>query len=149
MLVSGVGLLGEGRVPGRLQLVGELGAALGDDLAAHEDVHLVRSQLGQQPVVVRDGEHAEAGLAVGRLGGRFDAARAGAQGVDVETGVELVEDGDPRPEHGELHRLVALALAAREVDVDRTMQEPLLEPDAAGLLEQEVVEPFDAPAARR
>ena len=50
-------------------------------------------------------------------------------------------------EHGELHRLVALALAAREVDVERTVQQTLLEPDAAGLLEQQVVEPVDAPAA--
>ena len=61
----------------------------------HEDVHAVGAQLVQQAVVVGDGQHAEAVLVRRRL----DAAGAGAQGVDVEAGVELVEDGDRGCEH--------------------------------------------------
>ena len=137
-------VLGERRVARRLQLVGDLRTAGRHDLAAHQDVHTVGTQLGEQPVVVGDGQHAEPGVvAVDRLRGRLDAAGAGAQGVDVEAGVELVEDRDLRRQHGELQRLVALLLAAREVDVERPVEQALLEADALGLGEQRVVEPVD------
>ena len=76
-----------------------------------------------------DGEHAEAGL----LGGRLDAAGAGPQGVDVEAGVELVEHGERRAQHAELQGLVALLLAAGQVDVHGPVEEPVVEADALGL----------------
>ena len=47
----------------------------------------------------------------------LDAAGNDAQSVDVETGVGLVEDGDPRLEHRHLQDLDALLLAAREAVV--------------------------------
>ena len=62
---------------------------------------------------MRDREHAEAGLA----GHRLDAAGDVAQRVDVEAGVDLVEDRELRLEHRELQRLGALLLAARELVV--------------------------------
>ena len=85
----------------------------------------------EQPAVVRDREHAE--RVVGVVREILDPPRAVAQRVDVEAGVELVEDRDLRLEHGELQRLVALLLATRQVDVERAVQEPLLEADALGL----------------
>src|SRR4051794_12304772 len=47
-------VLGERRVAGSLQLVGDLGAARSHDLAAHEDVDAVGAQLGEQAVVMGD-----------------------------------------------------------------------------------------------
>ena len=76
-----------------------------------------------------DGQHPETPLA-GRL---LDPAADDPQRVDVEPGVELVEDGDGGLEHAQLQRLVALLLAARQVDVERAVQEPLVEADALGL----------------
>ena len=55
-----------------------------------EHVHHVGPQLGQQAVVVRDGEHAEV-LLVRR---RLDPTGDGAQRVDVEARVDLVEHRD-------------------------------------------------------
>ena len=43
---------------------------------------------------------------------RVDAVGDGAQRVDVEAGVGLVEDRDLRPQHRELEDLHALLLAA-------------------------------------
>ena len=57
----------------------------------------------------------------------------GAQRVDVEAGVELVEDRDGGLEHAELERLVALLLAAGQVDVHGAVEEPVVEADAPGL----------------
>ena len=62
-------------------------------------------------------------------GGRLHPAGHGPQGVDVQAGVDLVEDGEPGPQHSQLDRLVALALAAGEVDVERAGQEPGVEAD--------------------
>ena len=72
---------------------------------------------------------------------RLDPAGAGAQRVDVEAGVELVEDGDARLEHRELQRLVALLLAARQVDVERPVEEALVEADARRLGDAARLEP--------
>ena len=76
-----------------------------------------------------DGQHAQVLL----VGHGLDAPAAGPQGVDVETRVELVEDGEAGGEHGELEGLVALLLATREIDVERPGQELLAEADAIGL----------------
>ena len=113
----------EGGVPVGLQTVGELGPAGGDDAALDEDVHGVGMELGEQAAVVRDRQHAEPVAVVVGLRERLDALGAGAQSVDVEPGVELVEDGDPRPQDGELQRLVALLLAAGQVDVERPVEQ--------------------------
>ncbi len=43
-------------------------------------------------------------------------------------------------QHGELQRLVALLLAAGQVDVERPVQEPLVEADPIGLGAQQFVE---------
>ena len=53
----------------------------------------------------------------------------GAQGVDVEARVDLVEHGEAGTQHAQLQRLVALALAAGQVDVERPVEEPLVEAD--------------------
>ena len=83
------------------------------DHALGEHVHLVGAQLVEQPAVVGDGEHAEPVSSVAA-----SMRRDSAQGVDVEARVELVEDGDRGLEHAELQGLVALLLAAGEVDVE-------------------------------
>ena len=49
---------------------------------------------------------------------RLDPFGAGPQGIDIEAGIEFVEDRDARPQHGELQRFVALLLAAGQVDVE-------------------------------
>ena len=113
----------------RLELGRKAVVACLHDSSLNEDVHLVRVQLVEQPHVVGDREHAEVLL----LGGRLDPSRGSAEGVDVESGVELVEDRDRWLEDGELDGLVALLLAAGQVDVQRTDQETLVEPDALGL----------------
>ena len=94
-----------------------------------------------------DGQHAERSASPSVVAHRLDAPGAVAQGVDVEAGVELVEDGDPRAQHGELQRLVALLLAAGQVDVERPVEEALVEADPAGLGAQQRVEPVGRPAA--
>ena len=102
-----------------LELLGELRAALLDDLAGHEDVHEVRLDVAQDPRVV--GDQQQAGLA-----GRADPVDALAdhpQRVDVEAGVGLVEDRDLRLEQLELHDLVPLLLAAGEALVDVALGE--------------------------
>ena len=53
----------------------------------------------------------------------LDAVGDDAQRVDVEAGVGLVEDGDPRLEHRHLEDLDALLLAAREAVVDVARRE--------------------------
>ncbi len=90
----------------------------------------VGAQLGQQPGVVGDGQDPHGGLG----GGRLHPAGHGPQGVHVQTGVDLVENGELGCEHCHLHRLVALALAAGEVHVEGSVYDGLVEADAARLL---------------
>ena len=87
----------------------ELGPALGDDPATHEDVDVVGLDVAQDALVVRDQERAHVGADERVHAGRDDPER-----VDVETGVGLVEDRDLRLEHRELEHLDPLALAPRE-----------------------------------
>ena len=75
------------------------------------------------------------------------ATRAVAQRVDVETGVELVEDRDLRLQDRHLQRLVALLLATRQIDIERTIEELLVEIDAGRLGAQGAVEPRDVGVA--
>jgi hypothetical protein len=60
---------------------------------------------------------------------RLDTTRAIAQRIDVETGVELVEDDDLRFEHCYLQCLVALLFAAGEVDVEGSFEKCGVEAD--------------------
>ena len=91
---------------------------------------MVRTELLEQPAVVGDREHAERFAALTCfVAQRLDPPGAVAQRVDVEPRVELVEDRDPRREHRQLQRLVALLLTARQVDVQRAVQELLVEVD--------------------
>ena len=53
----------------------------------------------------------------------FDSTGHGLHGVDVETRVDLVEDRKLGLEYPELHCFVALLLAARQVDIERTGNE--------------------------
>ena len=110
-------------------------------LPAHEDVHDVGAQLAQQAGVVGDHQDAEPGPIGRGLGLGLDASGAGPQRVEVEPGVELVEDGDAGFEHGQLQRLVALLLATGQVDVERPVQQGLVEADPVGLLEQSCLQP--------
>ena len=97
----------------------------------------------EQPVVVRDGDHAQTGLG----GGGLHPAGAVPQGIDVEAGIEFVEDGEARLEHGELESLVALLLAAGQIDVHRTFEEPLVKADPTGLGAHERIQTFHRSAA--
>ena len=54
-----------------------------------------------------------------------DAARHGAQRVDVEPAVGLVEDREARLQHRHLEDLVALFLAAGKPDIDGALQQVL------------------------
>ena len=54
---------------------------------------------------------------------RLIASLTYLDGVDVELGVGLVEDGDLGPEHGHLEDLDPLFLAAREALVDVAREE--------------------------
>ena len=91
-----------------------LGAALGDEVAADHDVRAVDVDALEDARVVRDDEkRPSALLAVGR-----DAARDHGQGVDVQAGVRLVEDGELGLQEQQLQHLHLLLLAAREAHVE-------------------------------
>ena len=78
---------------------------------------------------MRDGEHPEVVL----IGGLLDAAGHRHQCVYVEARVDLIEHRIAGAEHAELERLVALLLAAREVDVEGPVEEALVDAQAPGL----------------
>src|SRR3954470_20243389 len=125
---SGPGSGGCGRRRGRageavvalvLQLLGELLAALLDDAAVDEDVHEVGLDVAQDAGVVRDEQNPDLAARADPV----DALGDDAQGVDVETGVGLVEDRHLGLEQLELYDLVALLLAAGEALVDVALGE--------------------------
>src|SRR6266545_8381062 len=89
-----------------------------------------------------DGEHAQAAV----LGLCFHAPSDVPQCVDVEAGVDLVEDGDLGLEHGELERLGALLLTPGELDVDAAGQELLADGETLRLARQPVPQPVRLPA---
>ena len=93
-------------------------SALCDDLPVDEDVDEVRLDVVEDPLVVHD--HERARLGADELA---DAAGDDAQRVDVEPGVGLVEDGDPRLQHRHLEDLDPLLLAARESVVQVALSE--------------------------
>ena len=92
-------------------------------------MHDIGLQLFEQAAVVRDDQRAKTVL----VRCVFDTASAIAQRIDVETRVELVENGDARTQHCQLQCLVALLLATRQVDVERALKKRLIEVDASRL----------------
>src|SRR5690606_32370927 len=102
-----------------LELVGELRATGGDYAAVGEHVDEVRLDVVEDPLVVGDQQDAAIGLALVAV----DSLGDDAQGIDVQTGVGLVHDGELRLEQVELQNLVALLLATGEALVDGTLTE--------------------------
>jgi hypothetical protein len=72
-----------------LQTQGEVLATRRDDPAVGEHVHLIGRDVVEEPLVVGDEEDAEVRVELG-----VDAFGDDTQGVDVETGVGLVQDGE-------------------------------------------------------
>ncbi len=79
-----------------------------------------------------DGQHAESPFGHLLLHPTPDRT----QRVDVQSGVDLVEDGEAGTQHAQLERLVAFAFPARKVDVEGPVEEALVEADATSLLGQ-------------
>ena len=83
----------------------------------------------EEPAEVGDGQHTEPPF----LRCRLDPPSHCAQTVDVETGVDFIQDREPRPEDSELKGLVALALSTRQVDIEGAVEKSLVESDATCL----------------
>src|SRR6185369_211687 len=112
-----------------LELEGEVLAPRLHDAAVQEDVHNVGDDVVEEALVVRDQHH--------RPLRRAELVHAGsndAQGVDVEAGVRLVQDGQGRIQDRHLEDLVALLLAAGEAFVHRPLDERLVDVHDLGLL---------------
>jgi hypothetical protein len=92
-------------------------------------VNRVRAKLVEQAGVVRDSEYPK----VVFFGGLLDASTDYPKGVNVEPGIELVEDGEGWSQYAELQGLITLLLAPRQIDVQRTLEEFGTKPDAFGL----------------
>ena len=86
---------------------------------------------------MRDDE--ESGPAAGfALAQRVDRVADGAQRVDVEAGIGLVEDRVLRRDHGELQHLEALLLATGEAVVDVPAHESDVHVEHVELLEDQL-----------
>src|SRR5215207_9755658 len=116
---SGGGVATPALVPLGLQPVGQLGAAGLDDPPVDHHVDHVGGDVAQDAGVVGDQQDAELGAAE-----PVDALGHDPEGVDVQAGVGLVEDGQLGAEQGHLEDLVALLLAAREALVEVALGEP-------------------------
>ncbi len=97
-----------------LQPFDQLDAALQHDSAVHQDVHELGLHVVEDPLVVGDDQRAEALLVVQTL----DTLGDGAQRVDVETRIGLVEDRHVGSQHRHLQDLRALLLAAGEAVIE-------------------------------
>jgi len=98
-------------------------------------VHLVGHDVLEQALVVR---HQHEGAV--RRAQRVHPARDRPERVDVEPGVGLVEERQPRGQHRELEHLVALLLAAGEALVDAAAHERLGQLHEAGPLPRQLEE---------
>ena len=81
------------------------------------------------------GNHYGAGVGLAEL---IESLGHDAEGVDVETGVGLVQDGELRLEHGHLEYLIALALSAAEALVDTAAGELAVHAHHLALLAHEL-----------
>ena len=78
-------------------------------------MHNVGREVVEQPLIVRDQQHAQIRTIVAHL---LDTLRDDPQRIDVEPRVGLVEDGKLGFEDGHLQNLVALLFAAAEALVE-------------------------------
>src|SRR5208282_2335734 len=101
----------------RLELLRELAAAREGDRAIDHHMHTVGLEVLEDTLVVRDHEYPRV-RAVELRDGLSDRAN----GVDVESGIRLVEDREQRMERGHLEDLDPLLFAAREPFVQRALQ---------------------------
>src|SRR3989475_3412916 len=103
------------------ELESQLLAARLHDAAARQHVHVIRNDVVQQPLVVRDDDDAALGAPE-----RVDAVRDYPERVDVEARVGLIHDGELRLQHRHLENLVALLLSARKAFVHRAVHQALV-----------------------
>ena len=76
-------------------------------------------QFFQQTAVVRDRENAQRLVGAGTFVAHcLDAASASAECIDIEPGVEFIENRYLRGKNCELQCLVALLLSAGKVDIE-------------------------------
>src|SRR2546429_3240044 len=116
------GLLEDPAVSVLLEVSREIRIPALRDLPVDEDVDDVRNDVVEQTLVVRDDEHRPL-----RATHRVDAVRHEPQGIDVESGVGLVEDAEFRLEDRHLEHLVLLLLPPREAFVQAALLETLAE----------------------
>src|SRR5579863_795347 len=103
------GLVRDPVVATSLELEGEASVAAACNAPANQNVYTIRHDVLQQPLIVGH-EHDRA---FGRSQ-RIDAPSHDLERIDVEPGISLIENGEPRLEHQHLQDLVALLLTARE-----------------------------------
>jgi hypothetical protein len=92
-------------------------------------VHHIGLQYFQQSPEVGDGQHTQSPL----FGSLFHPPAHSRQGIDIESGVDLVEDREPGSEHSHLQCLVPFALSTRKIDVEGAGEKPLVKANALGL----------------
>src|SRR5699024_9974862 len=97
-----------------LEAIGQFRSAFLSHLAVDDHVDVIGRDVVEDAGVVGDEHDADVGDALDAV----DAFGHDPQGVDVEAGVGLVEDGELRLEHLELEDLVTLLLPAGEALVD-------------------------------
>jgi hypothetical protein len=118
-----------------LELERQLLAAREHDAPVEEHVDVVRLHVLEDALVVGDEDHRVVGPPQ-----PVHALRDDLERVDVEPGVRLVEDREPRLEHRHLEDLVPLLLAAREALVDGPAREAPVHLDDLQLLVEELEE---------
>src|SRR5262249_9950049 len=128
-----------------LELEGQLLATRPHDATVEEHMNVVGYDVVQQSLVVRDHDHRAV-----RTAQHVDAVGHDLQGVDVESGVGLVENREPGIEYDHLEDLVPLLLAAGETLVEGPAHEALVHLHDLQLLlgrgeEVDGVELFQAP----
>src|SRR3989442_6129342 len=123
------GLLEDPAVSVLLEVAREVRIPALNDLSVDEAVDDVRHDVVEQTLVVRDDEHRPL-----RAAHRVDTVRHEPQGVDVESGIGLVEDAEFRLEDRHLEHLVLLLLAAREAFVQAALHERLVEAEELRLV---------------
>ena len=92
-------------------------------------MHDVRHDVVEQALIVGDDDRGAL-----RRAQPVDAVGDDLQGVDVEAGVGLVEDREPRLQQRHLQNLIALLLAAREAHIDGAAQHLRADRELGGAL---------------
>src|SRR5262249_12438532 len=100
-----------------------------------QDVQEVGNDVVQESLIVRDDQHRSL-----RRAERVDSRSDGAQSVDVQSRVGLIQNRERRLQDGHLEDLVPLLLAAGESFVDRTLRQLFVQVHELGLLLDELQE---------